>query len=94
MPTQADGAQVHLGLIANANLLIHQMRREGERLVELQEQLNDLADASKPTVATEGEMTQARLRFEAYSIEWASEVQYVYRPPTCGSKAAGQAPPP
>ena len=67
------------GLVANANLLLYQMRREAEALRDLQERKYELEDEGRSTAAINGELQQVRLRFEDYALEWAAEVQYVHK---------------
>jgi hypothetical protein len=66
------------GMVANANLLMFEMRRLGQEITRLQVERNRLEDARESTTTIDGQMESARRSFDDFAQEWAAEVQYIH----------------
>ncbi len=66
-----------LGMTANANTMMFEMRRLGEEIAGLTRQRFALQDRDEPTAAIDGRLELARRAFDSAAAEWSAEVQYV-----------------
>jgi hypothetical protein len=64
-------------MAANANLLMYQVRREGQEVTRLEEERARLEDDGLATAMVTAQLEQARLRANELMIEWSSEVRYI-----------------
>lgn len=65
------------GLVLNSNVLIHDMRRIGLDIANLQRQIRDLDDQGRQSGPLRAKVESLYRQSEATAKEWAAEVQYV-----------------
>lgn len=66
------------GLVLNANRLIHELRAKGKEIALLNEELEQLVDAGKPTHGVKARIEALYRETDNVATEWAAEVQYVH----------------
>ena len=66
------------GLVLNANRLMHELRRKGEQIAELNVELQGCDRQSKTAMVLRGRIEALYRETDIIAEEWAAEVQYVY----------------
>ncbi|RAI54542.1 hypothetical protein DOO78_26175 [Roseicella frigidaeris] len=74
---RVTGPRFLLGMVANANTLMFEMRRLGQEIAQLTKRRFDLEDQGESTVTIDGRLELARRSFDSAATEWSAEVQYI-----------------
>ncbi|MEW9584677.1 VPA1269 family protein [Paraburkholderia sp. DGU8] len=72
------GPMFLVGLVLNANRLMHELRTKGKEIAAANEERARLEDAHKPTHAVKARIEALYRETDIVATEWAAEVQYIH----------------
>ncbi len=74
---RVTGPMFLLGMVTNANILMHRMRTLGEEIAALTTERYALEDAGNRTTTVDGSLELARRSFDDAAGEWSAEYSYI-----------------
>ena len=66
------------GLVLNANRLMHELRRKGVEIADLNREREDMEDQGKPSRAHKARIEALYRETDVIAAEWSAEIQYVH----------------